>query len=439
MTPTRQLAVEALCKIFNKGIKPKEALDELSVDIDRRDRAFLMEVVYGVLRYRDCLDWMLKDFLKKPGRLSQNTLNNLRAAVYQLNYMRVPEWAVVDEAVNVERSHGGKPDLVNAVLRNFLRQRDKSVQLPEEKTVDYISITTSHPGWLIKRWIKRFGYDEALKLAEKNNEIPPLTIRMQNESEREQALQVLNEKGINAKPAKYSSAGVIIDSRFSFQELTDMLPYKYFVQDEASQLISYLLNPLPGERILDACAAPGGKATQMAQLMKDTGEITAVEIEKKKIELLKQNISRLGLRTITVVEGDIRGFTAVDLFDRILLDAPCSALGVIRRNPDVKYKHNGRDLMGFKAKQIELLQSVSGFLKPGGIMVYSVCSTEPDEGEEVIKKFLHDNHNFSIIKGDYGLFRQFEVTESDNVYYRTFPHRHDMDGFFAARLKKSGS
>lgn len=436
MPSIRQIAVTALNKIFNKGIKPKEVLDELSCDLDKRDRAFLMEIVYGVLRYRDYLDYMLKDFLKRPSGLSQNTLNNLRSAVYQLKYMRVPEWAVVDEAVNLERFNQGKRALVNAVLRNFLRHKDEIKDPPKDNPAEYISVTTSHPRWLVNRWIKRFGFDEALKLAGKNNEMPPLTVRMNNEAERKQALRVLNENGINAHPTRYSPVGVVIRGHYSYQELSEILPFTYFIQDEAAQLVTYLLNPSPHEGVLDACAAPGGKTTHIAQMMNNSGEIIAVESQDKRIRQLKENISRLGLRSIKVIHGDVK-FLDIARFDRILLDAPCSSIGVIRRNPDIKYRHTKKDLIGYKENQLDMLRAVSRFLKAGGIMVYSVCSTEPEEGEEVIKKFLHSNPNFSIIGGDHDFLKPFEVLDKDgHLFYRTFPHRHNMDGFFAARLMR---
>lgn len=433
---TRQLAVTALIKIFNKAIKPKEALDELSVDLDKRDRAFLMEIVYGVLRYRDYLDWMLKDFLKRPSGLSPYTINNLRSAVYQLKYMRVPEWAVVDEAVNLERFNQGKRALVNAVLRNFLRNKNKIKKPSKDDPVEYISVTTSHPRWLVKRWIKRFGFDDALKLAEKNNEMPHLVIRMNSESERKQALQILNAKGISAYPAAYSPVGIVLESHYTFQELSELLPYKYFVQDEAAQLVTYLLNPLPYERVLDACAAPGGKTTHIAQMMKDSGEIIAVESEEKRIRQLEENVSRLGIKSIKIVHGDVKSLD-IGQFDKILLDAPCSSIGVIRRNLDVKYRHNEKDLRRFKETQVNMLKAVSRLLKTGGLMVYSVCSTEPEEGEEVIKEFLHGNPDFSIIRGDHDFLAPFEVLDKDgHLFYRTSPHKHNMDGFFFIRLLK---
>jgi 16S rRNA (cytosine967-C5)-methyltransferase len=445
VSPTRELAVIALNNIFKKSRKPKEVLEGLSFNLDKRDRAFLMEVVYGVLRYRDYLDWMLKDFLRDPSRLPADTLNNLRIAVYQITSMRVPEWAAVNEAVDVEKSYKGKSPLVNAVLRNFLRNKDKIGSPPKDNPVDYISITTSHPQWLVRRWVERLGIEESLSLAEKNNGIPPFTIRTESGTEREGALRVLAGHDIKAHPTPYSPVGITIEDFHSFDELSKILPYGFVVQDEASQLIGYLLNPLPGERVLDACAAPGGKTTHIARLMKDAGEVVAVEIDGKKLEHVEQNISRLGLKSVRVIRSDVKDLDKTDycrqsagrcLFDRILLDAPCSAMGVIRRNPDVKYRHVPQDLMRLHKVQIELLGSVSMLLKPGGIMVYSVCSTEPEEGEEVIRVFLQGNRDFSIIEGDYDFLKPFAIRDSGHVFYRTFPHRHDMDGFFAARLNK---
>jgi 16S rRNA (cytosine967-C5)-methyltransferase len=433
MPSTRHIAVTALNKIFNKSAKPKQIFDELAAELDKRDRAFLMEVVYGVLRHRDYLDYMLKGFLKKPSGLSQNTLNNLRSAVYQLKYMRAPEWAVVDEAVNLERFSEGKRSLVNAVLRNFLRNRDEIKEPSKDKPVDYISITTSHPKWLVKRWIKRFGFDEALALAEANNRIPPVVLRAEEEKKREEILREFAEKGIEARRTEFSPVGIVLKEFPSTEILTDNL----FIQDEAAQLVTYLLNPKSNERVLDACAAPGGKTTHIAQMMKDSGEVIAVEAEEKRIARMNENITRLRLKSPKAVRGDIKTIKDIGVFDRILLDAPCSSLGVIRRNPDVKYRHSSKDLLRFHENQLEMLDAVSRLLKPKGIMVYSVCSTEPEEGEEVVAKFLHNSRNFSIIKGDCDFLEPFGMRDKEgHLFYRIFPHKHNMDGFFAARLKR---
>jgi len=446
MSPARERAVVALNKIFKRGKKPREVIEALSWDNDKRERAFLMELVYGVLRYRDLLDWMLKDFLRKPAGLSFDTINNLRIAVYQLAYMRVPEWAAVNEAVDVEKAQRGRSSLVNAVLRNFLRRRD-TIPPPDGD----IALATSHPGWLIKRWVKRFGPDGALRLAKKNNELPKLTIRIDDAVARESAVSVLAARGVQAHKTLYSPSGLVLEDLHSFSDLHAFLGFPCMVQDEAAQLMTFLLAPCPDEIVLDACAAPGGKATHIAKLMGDRGKVIAVEAESQRIRQLEENITRLGLHSVAVVHGDIldaeagiiraAGCGAASgscMFDRILLDAPCSALGVIRRNPDVKYRRLPQDLQRFRENQQALLQAVSRYLKVGGSMVYSVCSTEPEEGEEVIGKFLHSNQNFSIIKGEDDFLRPFEYGDPGRVFYRTFPHEHDMDGFFAARLKRIG-
>lgn len=233
-------------------------------------------------------------------------------------------------------------------------------------------------------------------------------------------------------------------------------------QDEAAQLITYLLDPKPGERVLDACAAPGGKTTHIAQLMKDRGEIVAVEKDVRRIPRLRENIDALGIKSVRIINADILEIKGGlrPPFDKVLLDAPCSALGTIRRNPDIKYRHKGKDLLECKAQQVELLRAASGLVKKGGVIVYAVCSTEPEEGEDVIADFLKSpaaetkngkeyvtalqdrgesargrlksSADFHIIKEAPALFGDF-MTEG---YFSTYPHRHGMDGFFGARLKR---
>jgi 16S rRNA (cytosine967-C5)-methyltransferase len=433
MPSVRNIAVTALINIFQKSVKPKEALDGLAFNLDKRDRAFIMELVYGVLRYRDYLDWMLKGFIKKPSGLSTFTLNNLRSALYQIEYMRVPDRAAVNEAVNLERFNEGKRALVNAVLRNYLRKRDSINPSSEIKDpIEFISITTSHPKWLVKKWVERFGYDAALKLAEANNIMPSVVLRAESQDKRDEVLQHLIEEGIEAYPSAISPVGIVL--RGALPNLSSILEvHNLFVQDEAAQLVAYLLNPQPKDRVLDACASPGGKTTHIAQLMKDSGEVIAVENDDRRIQRLRENISRLDLNSVRIIHADVSSLQQSG-FDAILLDAPCSSLGVIRRNPDVKYRHSQKDLARYHSIQCGLLDAVSKLLKPGGIMVYSVCSTEPEEGEHVIKEFLQQQHDFCIIKSNCDFLKPFETSEG---FYRTFPHMHGMDGFFAARLSNT--
>ncbi|MGO9377077.1 MAG: 16S rRNA (cytosine(967)-C(5))-methyltransferase RsmB [Dissulfurispiraceae bacterium] len=468
---TRSVAVQALGKILTapdgSSGKPKEVMEALSERLDDRERSFLMEIVYGVLRYKDYLDWILEKFLDKPSSLSQDTINNLRIAVYQIRFMRVPEWAAVNESVNIEkgrRNRKNQAGLVNAVLRNYLRL-GKDMGLPDEKeAISYISITTSHPSWLISRWIARLGRVEALKLAQANNQIPLLTLRI--DGDREAAMKTLEESGIEAQETKFSPAGIILKRCRKGAEANNILGNKgmglaemakaaeccriapqqipldvlsYVIQDEAAQLVTYLLDPSPGERVLDACAAPGGKTTHIARLMKDKGQVIALDVVPERVKRLKENVARLRLQCVTVVRGDIKKSAVSGMFDKVLLDAPCSSIGVIRRNPDVKYRHTEQDLGRFRSIQIGLMDRAASLLKLGGSMVYSVCSTEPEEGEDVVKSFLQSHADFSIIQGTYSFLDHFSYSnEVGHVFYRTWPHRdgpaYAMDGFFAVRL-----
>jgi 16S rRNA (cytosine967-C5)-methyltransferase len=462
---TRYLAVTALARILSGAERPKDALDSLGADLDERERAFLMELVYGSIRQRDYLDWLLAGFLKRPKGLSDGTINNLRIAAYQLCFTRVPDWAAVDEAVSIEKQQRGKVALVNAVLRNFLRSRQKAdIALPTDP-IKKISVMTSHPEWLVRRWVSRMGIEDAERLAIKNNETPPLTLRI--DGDREDSLKLLVADGIDAVATRHSLSGIVIRGRIMAPgddtasqvseavEQRRVTPYNiplarssFVVQDEAAQLVTWLLDPQPGERILDACAAPGGKATHIASLTKYKGEVVAVDSDEARAGKICENILRLGLGSVRVVTGDIRNCGIGADFDRALLDAPCSSIGVIRRNPDVKYRHNEADLARFGALQLELLNSVAGYIKNGGVMVYSVCSTEPEEGEDVVRAFLQSHPDFCIIEGVYDFLGVFAYNDGEgHTFYRTWPHRggqgayegYGMDGFFAACIKKAYS
>ncbi len=441
MPGARLHATETLVSIFSGDVRPKPAIEAIAASLDRRDRAFLMEVVYGVLRYRDTLDWILGHFLSKPASLDAWTVNNLRAALYQVYFMRVPERAVVHEAVEIEKTFGqrnrsAKPPLVNAVLRSIARQKDRFA-LPlkppgPDSPATEIALNTSHPRWLVRHWIKRFGEDETRLLAAANNMRPPFTIRTNTlRTTRSALIDRLRSEGIPSSPTRYSPEGITLDERVSYDDLS-IARGLFTVQDEASQLVTWLLNPQAGERVLDACAAPGGKTTHIAEMMRDDGEIVAVEKDARRMSHLRDNVSRLGLRSVRVINADVTGLVNAEheTFDRIFLDAPCSATGVIRRNPDVKYRHRASDLLVFREKQLHLLQTVSRLLKKGGTLVYAVCSTEPEEGEQVIGEFLKTDHEFRIIDAGAPLLKEFLA----GGIVRTFPHRHNMDGFFGAAL-----
>ncbi len=433
-----------------KGRLPKETIESLSGGLPDRERAFFMELTYGVLRQRDLLDRAISLFVTRPPK--GPTRDNLRLAAYQLLFTRVPERAAVHEAVEMEKSFpSGKPALVNAVLRSFLRKRDSvdgligslgkaaaDPSLSAKERTRAISALTSHPEWLVKRWAGRLGIEEASALCEANNRIPPFTLRVNTmRAAREEVLSMLSERDIQAETTRFSPSGIkILSLKRTFRGM-DFLARFCTPQDEAAQLVGFLADPKPGEKVLDACAAPGGKTTHMAELMRDTGRILAIDVDEGRIKRMEENIERLGLESVQVLRADMieESKRLAAEFDRVLVDAPCSSLGVMRRNPDVRYRHTERDLPAFKRKQLALLRAASETVRPGGFLVYSTCSTEPEEGEDVIREFLESEEGFVSIRPEAPFFKGLSFDMGFH-FVRTWPQRQDMDGFFAAKLRK---
>jgi 16S rRNA (cytosine967-C5)-methyltransferase len=441
MGDVRASVLVSLSAVLGGGAKPKEEVERHAGGFTRRDTALLTELLYGVVRHRDTLDWTLAKFLARPGRIGARTRHNLRLGVYQILFTRVPEWAAVNEAVSLERKHS---PLVNAVLRKVARGKkdilaeqetmERTISkgtLTEREIVSSVCALTSHPPWLIRRWVRRFGPEEALALARANNEIPPLVLRVNTlQDTRDEVIGLLGASGVEAEPTRLSPQGVRLRGRHRFAELEGLVA-GLVAQDEAAQVVSLLLDPRPGERVLDACAAPGGKTTHMAQLMADEGEVVAVDMDEKRLSTLRENVGRLGLRSVRALQGDVTALAGLGSFDRVLVDAPCSATGVIRRNPDVKYRHRERDLAGFRERQLGILMGVSGTVRRGGVLLFATCSTEPEEGEDVAGEFLRRAPDFIMIE---------DAPLADDVFregvFRSYPHRHGMDGFFAVRFKR---
>ena len=451
----RMLALQAI-KEIREGARPKDTLDALPASISKRDRSLFMELVYGVLRRQYLLDYLLSEFLSKTPAKKAPTLDNLRMGLYQMLFTRIPERAAVNEAVGLEKDFSGygKPALVNAVLRNAARGKDRLKERLDKLKADSenpspgadraaaISTFTSTPLWLIKRWMLRLGADEALALAAAGNLIPPLVLRVNTlRKTRDELLHMLASNGITAGPTTVSPAGIQVggnasEDHVSFRGLEFIHPF-CIAQDEAAQLAGFLLAPMPGEKVLDACAAPGGKTTHIAGIMKDRGEIIALDADRQRIGRIEDNVSRLGITSVSVAQEDITDknstvFRRPGYFDRILLDAPCSSLGVIRRNPDVKYRHSEEGLARSGQKELGMLRAAANALKKGGALVYSTCSTEPEEGEMVINSFLSKGDEFYMDKD----MPEFLLPFSADGFLRTYPHRQDMDGFFMAKLRK---
>ncbi|MBI5189305.1 MAG: 16S rRNA (cytosine(967)-C(5))-methyltransferase RsmB [Nitrospirae bacterium] len=409
--------------------------------LDRRDRALAMEIAYGVVRNLTNLDFVLSKFIKEtPRGIPPQVRNVLRAAAYQVIYLdRVPARAAVHDAVERMKTSREKAlaGFVNAVLRNLIRGVD-SVAYPdrEKEPARCLSIKHSYPAWLAERWVKRFGADEAEALMAAGNQPPPITLRANTlKTDRAGLIAGLVEAGIGCTPCLYAPDGVMIKGYPRIEAIPGYAEGLFAVQDEAAQLVSILLSPKPGDDVLDACAAPGGKTGHISALSGGTARITAVDIAADKLVPLKENIARLGLQGVTVMQADVSGPLPFDNgFDRVLLDAPCSALGVIRRRPEIKYTRRQPDVARLARLQASMLGNLSVLVRPGGALVFSTCSTEPAEGETVIAGFIGEHTEWTVEDARGFLPEAAGGLVTPEGYMRTYPHRHGLDGFFAARL-----
>lgn len=444
-TNPRSAAFEILLRIDKERSYADILIDrELSSGfLQGPDRGLLTELVYGVLRRQGTLDYIINRFSKqKSERLERSVLVLLRIGLYQIFYLdRVPVSAAVNETVKLAKVLAPRASgFVNAVLRSADRERD-DIAYPDKENdpVGYLSTFYSHPSWLVAGWIGQLGFAEAESLAKAMAEPPPLTIRTNTlKTSREELMERLASEGVQCEATRFSPLGVRIITAGSVARLQSFRDGLFTVQDESSQLAVMFLSPEPGEKVLDACAAPGGKATHMAQLMGNSGEIIACDVIGRKLRLIGENAARLGISCIKTVPLDTaRPLNSIKdaSFQKILLDAPCSGLGVIRRNPEGKWWKTAADVAELVRGQKTILENLAGNLKRGGILLYATCSTTREENEAVIDDFLSRHADF-VLEDLRILFPAYSELFTEQGCFRGWPHRQGMDGFFAARLKK---
>lgn len=440
----RQAAFETLLRIKKEGGFADRLIDnELTFGaLIGPDRGLYAELVFGVLRRQGNLDHILQQLLEKPMiELDPQALVILRIGLYQITCLdRIPESAAVNESVNLAKLiTPGTSGLINAVLRNYLRRRDL-ITFPDLAAAPAAAIAALHsqPEWLAEQWIQQLGIDDAKQLAEVSSQQPSLIFRVNTlRSSRENLLLEYEKAGIEATPCRFSPDGIALAGRHTISTLPGYESGLFAVQDEASQLAGHLLGALPGERIWDACCAPGGKTCHIAQQMDDRGEIIATDISRSKLTLVQESLRRLGINHVSTSVADLhQPDTFPDgLFDRILLDAPCSGLGVIRRNPETKWRLFSGDITRLASVQKTLLKNASAKLKPGGILLYSTCSTSEAENEQVVEDFIL-HHNEFVLEDLNDLFPAWKELFEFYGMFRVWPHRHGMDGFFAARIRR---
>ncbi len=412
----------------------------------RRDKAFLQALVFGILRTRNRLDWTIRHFSKTPFRkISPDVKNILRLGVYQILYMdRVPDSAAVNTAVELAKKVAAPwtVKFVNGLLRNIARHPD-AVTFPDmaKNVVHALSVRKSLPEWLVQRWLTRFGQDQCVQLCDAVNTIPPLSLRTNTlKTSRTSLVNTLDNVVDATVRTSHTPEGILLYGLHTdLQALPGYAEGKFQVQDEAAQLVAHILAPRPGLRVLDACAGLGGKTGHIAQLLDNKGEIFALESVESKLAALEKEMRRLGISIVTPARHDLTkppDPAVFGTFDRILLDAPCSGLGVLRRNPDTRWHRTTADLARYAGRQQTFLNHLAPLVKPGGILVYAVCSMEPEENEAVIQSFLARNRLFEpIAVPTDSISDPTSVVASDNCL-RTLPHRHNMDGFFAVCLRR---
>lgn len=449
-SPARVAALYALKRIDADGAYANLALDE-ALDrfaLDGRDRALATELVYGVTRRRATLDWALGQVSNRPlDELNPWVRNILRQGAYQLMYLpRIPAPAVVHEAVELAkvRGHAGVAAFVNGVLRGLLR-RLPNLEFPPaaQDPAGHLAVAYSQPRWLVERWLAQFGPDETRDLLEALNRVPPLAVRTNRLRTTPEALaQRLAAEGVQVRPARWSPDGLVlaeVSAAAPLERLPSFQEGLFTVQDESSMLVAPVLDPQPGETVVDLAAAPGGKTTHLAERMQDRGRVIAVDVHPHKCELVAGAARRLGITCIETVCADARsaGRLLAGRADRVLCDLPCSGLGTLARRPDARWRKRPEDIPTLAALQREILDQAAAALRPGGVLVYSTCTLAPEENDQVVDAFLAAHPDFAAEDlRPYlpeGLRREPGV---DRGRLWLLPHRHGTDGFFIARLRR---
>lgn len=405
--------------------------------IDAKDRALLTEITYGTLQHKYTLDYYLEPFIRTKIDLWVRWL--LRLSLYQVVYLsRIPAHAAVNEAVEIakKRGHKGIASMVNGVLRSIQRQGLRSIDEIEEP-IKRLSIATSHPEWLVERLIESYGIEVATEMLEENNVPPTLTVRVNTlKSTTQDVLNMLEEEGIQAKKSELIPECIhILGGQVTH---TECFKNGFItIQDESSMMPANVLNPKPGERVLDMCAAPGGKTTHIAEKMNNDGSILATDIHPHKLDLIEETSNRLGIGIIQTAPVD--GRTAAELlqresYDAVLVDAPCSGLGVTRRKPDIKYTKREEDFESLHKIQLLLLDNAVKVLKTGGRLVYSTCTVDRLENEGTVQEFLASHPEMELVP-IVNLPEDLLEKQQDGML-QVFPQDFGSDGFFVATFQK---
>ncbi|MCG8501030.1 MAG: 16S rRNA (cytosine(967)-C(5))-methyltransferase RsmB [Firmicutes bacterium] len=444
----REMVLKILYKVEHEKAYANLALKKYLGNSDYKvvDRGFVTELVYGIMKNKLLIDYTIRQFSNiRMKKISEWILNILRMGVYQIMYLdRIPDSAACNESVKLAKKYGhyASSRFVNGILRNVSRNKN-ALRMPDRKTdpIGFLSIRFSHPEWMVAYWMNKYGpaFTEALCAA--NNEVPELVVRVNTlKLTRDELMEYMKAEKGSARIGQYNDEALILEAVGNVEELSAFREGLFQVQDESSMLVSKVLDPCPGDLVIDVCCAPGGKTTHMAQLMQNKGKIIGWDIHAHKIRLVRSAAKRLG---IDIIEAEARdaALEAKELqeqADKVLVDAPCSGLGIIRRKPDIKWNKTTGDLEDIVALQKRILSVSSKYVKPGGMLVYSTCTLLDEENMEIIEAFTKENPAFVL--QDIGQYfpQSLKKDTLKQGYIQLFPNIDKTDGFFICKMQRLG-
>lgn len=436
----RSGALVVIDQVFTEGAYTNIAVNQYlrKYLLNDQERRLMTELVYGTVKAKGTLDWYLQKCISRPlKQVEHAVLNILRLSLYQLRYMdRIPASAACNEAVKLARlvSHEGSAKFVNGVLRGYLR-RAEELQLPQEDEAEYLGLLYFHPRWLVKKWLSLYGREATEKLLAFNNTAAPVCLRANTLAISRAALmdELINSGG-EAVVSRLSEDGIVCQKLPALGSLFNKLQDGFYVQDESSMVVADVVAPEPGQLVIDLCSAPGGKATHLAQRMANRGRIMACDVHEHKLELIAANARRLRLDIIEPVlqDGTVLRPELIGSADRVLVDAPCSGLGVLRRRAEGRWSKNQKELGQFPAVQRQLLHNGSRYVKANGRLVYSTCTIELAENHYVIEEFLAKHKEWEREPIRHPLTG--EMVEE----LQLLPHVDGCDGFFICALRRKG-
>ena len=444
----REIVVDILQEIEQEeaysNIALKQTLDNYK-GLIIKDKGLITEITNGTIKYTRKIDYIINQFSNTPTHKMKPVIcYTLRMSVYQIIFLdKIPNSAVCNEAVEIikKRKMGRLSGFVNGVLRNIIRHID-TVKYPDKSThpVEYLGIMYSFPDWMITLWLESYSYDFVEALCQSMNQSPDLSVRVNNLLiSKEDLSKELEKEGVTVESGKLAPEAFILRGGVSIATLDSFKKGYFTVQDESSMLVARVLDPKPGETILDACAAPGGKTTHIAELMGNEGFVVSADIYQHKLDLINQTAMRMEHQIVKTVLQDAtqQNRDYIEKFDRVLIDAPCSGLGILRKKADIRWRKQWADINALTQLQKDIIKACSQYVKPNGIMVYSTCTISPLENEQMVK-WITDYLEFDLEDINEYIPQSLHNETTQKGYVQIFPSTVKTDGFFISRFRKRG-